>query len=58
MTKTAYVVGEGANLRAFPRGTKVGDVVHLTEAEALYERDMGRITRADETRSEHKARRK
>ena len=43
MTKTPYRVGEGANLRLYPRGTKVGSIVMLTEAEALYERDMGRL---------------
>lgn len=43
MSTTPYRVCEGANLDLFPRGTKVGDTVHLTEAQALYERDMGRI---------------
>ncbi len=45
MTKARYRVGETANLDVFPHGTKVGDEIKLTEAEALYERDMGRITR-------------
>lgn len=44
MEKTLYRIHEGANLTAFPRGTKVGDIVSLTESEALYERDMGRIS--------------
>ncbi|WP_336488291.1 hypothetical protein [Methylobacterium nigriterrae] len=48
MKKTAYRVGEGANLAAFPHGTKVGDIVKLTEAQAMYERDMGRITPASD----------
>lgn len=48
MTKTRYRVGETANLDAFPHGTKVGSVIELTEAEALYERDMGRITPVEE----------
>ena len=43
MAKILYRVGEGANLEALPRGTKVGDEIRLTEAEALYERDMGRL---------------
>jgi hypothetical protein len=43
MSTTPYRVCEGANLDLFPRGTKVGDIVRLTEAQALYERDMGRI---------------
>jgi len=43
MAKTLYRVGEGANLEALPRGTRIGDTIHLTEAEALYERDMGRL---------------
>lgn len=48
MTKARYRVGETANLDVFPHGTKVGDVIALTEAEALYERDMGRITLVEE----------
>lgn len=48
MKKTLYRVGEGANLDAFPHGTKVGDEIKLTEAQALYERDMGRITAVEE----------
>ena len=44
MSTSPYRVCEGANLSLFPRGTKVGDVVQLTKAQALYERDMGRIT--------------
>lgn len=48
MTKTRYRVGETANLDAFPRGTKVGHEIELTEAQALYERDMGRITAVEE----------
>ncbi|KAB1069258.1 hypothetical protein [Methylobacterium planeticum] len=48
MTKTAYRIGEGANLAVFPHGTKAGDVVRLTEAQAMYEHDMGRITFASE----------
>lgn len=48
MKKTAYRIGEGANLAAFPFGTKVGDIVRLTESQAMYERDMGRITLASE----------
>jgi hypothetical protein len=44
MEKPLYRVGETANLKAFPRGTKVGDEIELTDAQALYERDMGRIT--------------
>ena len=47
MKKTSYRIGESANLAAFPHGTKVGDVVRLTEAQAMYERDMGRITLAE-----------
>ena len=53
MTKIPYRVGEGANLALYPRGTKVGSVVHLTEPEALYERDMGRLTPVtDEAKAE------
>ncbi|MDO9428442.1 MAG: hypothetical protein Q7T93_16620 [Methylobacterium sp.] len=44
MSTTPYRVCDGANLSLFPRGTQVGTIVHLTEADALYERDMGRIT--------------
>lgn len=44
MSTTPYRVCEGANLSLFPRGTQVGDIVRLTDAQALYERDMGRIT--------------
>lgn len=51
MTKARYRVGETANLDVFPHGTKVGDVIELTEAEALYERDMGRITPVEEKTS-------
>lgn len=47
MAKILYRVGEGANLEALPRGTKVGDEIRLTEAEALYERDMGRLIDVD-----------
>lgn len=43
MEKSPYRVLDGANLDLYPRGTKVGSVVLLTEAEALYERDMGRL---------------
>jgi len=51
MTKARYRVGETANLDVFPHGTKVGSVIELTEAEALYERDMGRITPVEEKAS-------
>lgn len=44
MTKTLYQVGEGANLALYPRGTQVGSIVELTEAQAMYERDLGRLT--------------
>lgn len=52
MTKARYRVGETANLNVFPHGTKVGSVIELTEAEALYERDMGRITPVEEKPAE------
>lgn len=52
MKKTAYRIGEGANLQAFPHGTQVGDVVKLTPAQALYELDMGRIEVAEEKKAE------
>lgn len=48
MTKAGYRIGETANLDVFPHGTKVGSVIEMTEAEALYERDMGRITPVEE----------
>jgi hypothetical protein len=48
MTKARYRVGETANLDVFPHGTKVGSEIELTEAAALYERDMGRITLVEE----------
>lgn len=43
MEKQSYRVLEGANLDLYPRGTTVGSIVLLTEAQALYERDMGRL---------------
>lgn len=43
MSKKTYRVGEGANLEALPRGTKVGDEIRLTPAVAMYEVDMGRL---------------
>lgn len=52
MTKARYRVGETANLDVFPHGTKVGSEIELTEAEALYECDMGRITPVEEKKDE------
>lgn len=43
MSKKTYRVGEGANLEALPRGTKVGDEIRLSPAVAMYEVDMGRL---------------
>nr|USU32894.1 hypothetical protein NG677_04120 [Methylobacterium sp. OTU13CASTA1] len=43
MSKKTYRVGEGANLEALPRGTKVGDEIRLSPAAAMYEVDMGRL---------------
>jgi len=47
MSKKTYRVGEGANLEALPRGTKVGDEIRLSPAAAMYEVDMGRLVDVD-----------
>ncbi|MCJ2080749.1 hypothetical protein [Methylobacterium sp. J-090] len=43
MSNKTYRVGEGANLEALPRGTKVGEEIRLSQAVAMYEVDMGRL---------------
>ena len=41
--KHSYVVLDGAGPEVAGRAVQVGDTIRLTEAEALYEFDMGRI---------------